>query len=146
MITTFAAYKEIIMTSSGRADPQSRKSGSLASVPTVAARAGNLAGVESANAVSVELSASSDVFSAVDNFFNLGGSSRFDSYNKLSPEDKKQFVKMVGELAKARYMGYEELIVENKVERHGIANQIGDRRLRNARIYDDSKHPRDGTR
>lgn len=90
----------------------------------------------------VELSVSKDVFSAVDNFFNLGNSGRFDAFHNLSREDKEQFVKIVAELAKSGYMGYEELIVNKKVEKHEMANQIGDDRLHGAKLYDRSKNPR----
>ena len=92
------------------------------------------------NAASVELSASHDVFSAVDNFYNLGRSGRFDAFHKLSPEDKEQFVKMVAELAKSDYVGYQEFIVNHKVERHEVVSQIGDERLRNARVFDRGKY------
>lgn len=91
------------------------------------------------NAVSVDFSVSHDVFSAVDDFFNLGKSGRFNSFHSLSPEDKEQFVKIVAELAKSGYVGFEELLVNKKVERHEITSQIGDQRLRLARVYDSSK-------
>ncbi len=93
------------------------------------------------SAVSVDLSVSHDVFTAVDNFYNLGRSGRFDSFHSLSPEDKEQFVKIVAELAKSGYVGFEELVVNKKVERHDISSQIGDQRLRSARVYDNSKEP-----
>lgn len=54
-------------------------------------------------------------------------------------EDKGKFVSIVAELTKAGYMGYEELVVDNRVERHEIAQQIGDDRVRGARVYDESK-------
>ena len=91
------------------------------------------------DALSVEFSVSRDMFTAVDDFFNLGKSGRFDAFHALSPEDKEQFVKIVAELAKSGYVGYEELIVNKKVERHEVASQIGNRRVRHARVYDNSK-------
>ena len=59
----------------------------------------------------------------------------------LSPEDKEQFVKMVAELSKSGYLGYQEFIVNHKVERHEVVSQIGDERLRNAHVFDRGKHP-----
>jgi hypothetical protein len=106
--------------------------------PTAADAAEKTGGGLPADAASVDLSASPDVFSAVDNFFNLGKSNRFDDFHKLSPEDKEQFVMIVAELAKSHYVGYEEYVVNNKVERHGVETQIGDERLYNARVYDSS--------
>lgn len=93
------------------------------------------------NAVSVDFSVSHDVFSAVDNFFNLGTSGRFDAFHALSPTDKEQFVKVVAALAQSGYVGYEDLVVNNKVERHDLTTQIGDQRLYHARVYDNSKDP-----
>ena len=147
MITTLSAYKEMIFASSGeRSQPQLRGNQNVASGgtdPTASSPepASQTWDHKSIGAVSVELSASHDVFSAVDDFYNLGRSGRFEAFHKLSPEDKEQFVKIVAELAKSGYVGYEELIVNNKVERHEIISQIGDDRLRNARVYDRSKYP-----
>ena len=94
---------------------------------------------DSSDAVSVEFSVSRDVFTAVDDFFNLGKSGRFDAFHSLSPADKEQFVKIVAELAKSGYVGYEELIVNKKVERHEVTTQVADRRVQHARVYDNSK-------
>jgi len=144
MITTLSAYKEMIFASSGgKSQLQLRENQNLASGGTdpVVELAGQMSDHKSIDAFSVELSASHDVFSAVDDFYNLGRSDRFEAFHKLSPEEKEQFVKIVAELAKSGYVGYEELIVNNKVERHEIVSQIGDYRLRNARVYDRSKYP-----
>lgn len=91
------------------------------------------------DAVSVDFSVSRDVFSAVDDFYNLGKSGRFDAFHSLSPADKEQFVKIVAELAKSGYVGYEELIINKKVERHEVTTQVADRRTQHARVYDNSK-------
>ena len=147
MITTLSAYKEMIAASSGgKSNPQLLRgqdatSGTADPAAPTTEHAVEMTGGKMIDAVSVELSASHDVFSAVDNYFNLGRSGRFDTFHKLSPEDKEQFVKIVAELAKAGYIGYEELIVNKKLERHEILSQIGDRRLRDARVYDGSKYP-----
>lgn len=147
MITTLSAYKEMILEASGgktRSQPglnQNIAAGGTYPVLSEAGPASQMTDSKSIDAVSVELSASHDVFSAVDDFYNLGRSDRFDAFHKLSPGDKEQFVKIVAELAKSGYIGYEELIVNKKAERHEIVSQIGDDRLRNARVYDRSKYP-----
>jgi len=88
------------------------------------------------NGVSVDLSASHDVFDVVDKFFNLNGSGQFESLNSLTPEEKGQAIKMITDLAKTGYVGYEVLLVDNyKVERHDVVMEIGDERLRKARVY-----------
>ncbi|MDD2366771.1 MAG: hypothetical protein PHN84_11460 [Desulfuromonadaceae bacterium] len=141
MITTLTAYKEMLMSSAGQKpptlpgtkQPETGVSAGSKELPT------GTSGVS--NADSVELSASHDVFTAVDNFFNMGRSGRFDAFHSLSPEDKEQFVKIVAELAKSGYMGYEELIVNKKVERHELSSQIGDNRLEKAKIYDSNREP-----
>jgi len=56
---------------------------------------------------SASLSSSSDVFSAVDDFFNLSSSDRLGAYGKLSPEDKESFLKIVAKLGSEGFMGYE---------------------------------------
>jgi hypothetical protein len=147
MITSLSAYKEMITAASGgKPDPQLRRREGVASagtdpVASLPGRDDRASDDKAIDAVSVDLSASHDVFSAVDSYFNLGKSGRFDAFHKLSAEDKEQFVKIVAELAKSGYIGYEELIVNKKIERHEILSQIGDRRLDNARVYDSSKHP-----
>ena len=134
MIATIAAYKEAIMASSGD---------KLRSAPAVstAGQASSISHAPPSDAVSVDLSVSHDVFSAVDNYFNMGSSGRFDAFHSLNRADKEQFIKIVAELARSGYMGYEELVVNKKVERHEISTQIGDHRLENARVYDRPKTP-----
>ena len=134
MIATIAAYKEAIMASSGD---------KLRSAPAVstAGQASSISHAPPSDAVSVDLSVSHDVFSAVDNYFNMGSSGRFDAFHSLNRADKEQFIKIVAELARSGYMGYEELVVNKKVERHEISTQIGDHRLENARLYDRPKPP-----
>jgi hypothetical protein len=142
MISTLAAFKEMISAYSGeKLHVQTQGNKNVASVRADPAAQTDLAlGNKNIDAVSVELSASHDVFSAVDDYFNLGKSGRFSTFHALSPDDKGQFVKIVAELVKSGYMGYEELIVNKKVERHEMLTQIGDERLHNARVYDRSKN------
>lgn len=148
MITTLSAYKEMLMTPAGeklkaelRGEPNIA-SGGVAPAASMADQNGKVTADKGTDAVSVELSASHNVFSAVDDYFNLGRSGRFDAFHTLSPDDKEQFVKIVAELAKSGYMGYEELIVNKKVERHEMSNQINDDRLRDAKVYDRPKTAR----
>ena len=88
---------------------------------------------------SVEMSATHDVFGAVENFFNMGNPGHLSAADKLSPAEKQQFTKIVATLLTKGYTGYEELVVNNKVEHHDIDMQIGDDRLRKARLYQDPK-------
>ena len=130
MVSALAAYKAMILgstTDTGSATPSPRRDGGADAT---------------AHADRVNLSTSQDVFTAVDNFFNLGASNRFDAFHKLSPDDKEQFVQIVADLAKSGYMGYEELVVNKKVERHDQENKIGDERIRGARVYDRAKETR----
>lgn len=143
MIRALSAYKAI-MEASAIDKPARREEKITSGTGTLAALSNN--GTEASAAATdhdfVNISTSQDVFSAVDDFFNLGSSNRFDGFHNLSREDKESFVKIVAELAKAGYMGYEELKVNNKLERHEIAHQIGDQRLRGAKVYDDAANRR----
>ncbi|MBU5613158.1 hypothetical protein [Geomonas azotofigens] len=133
MISALSAYKAMILESAnGKASAKDKSAAAAASVPVGSEES------SSADADLVNISTSQDVFSAVDSFFNLGASNRFDAFHKLSPQDKEQFVQIVADLAKAGYMGYEELVVNHKVERHDLENKIGDQRIRGARVYDKS--------
>jgi len=76
-----------------------------------------------------------NVFSAVDNFFNLGNPDRIDSYFNLSEKDKKEFLQIVAKLLKQGYMGYEILEIDGQPEKHSIESQIGDERTYGAKIY-----------
>ncbi|WP_136524945.1 hypothetical protein [Geomonas ferrireducens] len=132
MISALAAYKAMILgstTDTGSAKPSHKRDGGADAT---------------ADADLVNISTSQDVFTAVDNFFNLGASNRFDAFHKLSPNDKEQFVQIVADLAKSGYMGYEELVVNKKVERHDLENKIGDDRIRGARVYDRAKETHRG--
>jgi len=127
MITKLSTYMAMI-------DP----SAATAAEQNVRKRTSASAGAPSPAADSVDISASSDVFSAVDSFFDLGKSNRFEDYNKLSPGDQEKFTQIVGELAKQGYAGYEELKVGDKIERHEVLDKVVDDRLRGARVYDET--------
>jgi len=146
MITTLSALRDQMLSgaepatrSQLQANRQLRQQGAADSqnmLPTTDSQAMNPGAND---AVAVEFSVSRDVFTAVDDFYNLGKSGRFDAFHSLSPADKEQFVKIVAELAKSGYVGYEELIVNKKVERHEVTTQVADRRVQHARVYDNSK-------
>ncbi|ACH40166.1 hypothetical protein Gbem_3165 [Citrifermentans bemidjiense Bem] len=143
MIRALSAYKAIMEASA--IDKPARREDKTTSGPGALALLSDgeqASGAAAADHDFVNISTSQDVFSAVDDFFNLGNSNRFDGFHNLSREDKESFVKIVAELAKAGYMGYEELKVNNKLERHEIAHQIGDQRLRGAKVYDDANRRR----
>lgn len=84
---------------------------------------------------------STDVFGAVDNFFNLGKSGRLNSYFNLSGQDKEDFLKIVSSLLQQGYVGYEMLEIDGQVEKHSIESQIGDKRASEAKIYDENADP-----
>jgi hypothetical protein len=129
MISALTAYKDMIQSSAaGKTLAQLRKD-----------QANAVGGANAPAADAVDLSVSSEVFSAVDSYLNLNKQGRFDSFHKLSPQDKEQFVKIVAALAQAGYVGYEELVVNKKVEKHDATTQIGDERLHGAKVYQPPK-------
>ncbi len=89
-------------------------------------------------AVKISLSASSDVFKAVDSFYNMGEGDRLSAYGNLSESDKAEFLKVVASLSKSGYMGYEVLKINGQPEKHDIDMQIGDEETYDAPLYPDS--------
>jgi len=147
MITTPSAYTETISPASDenaqpqRLGKQISASGGSDAIPAEASLAGQTLDGKTLGAASVELSVSQDVFAAVDDFYNLGASGRFEAFHRLSPEGKEQFVRMVAKLSQSGYVGYEERLVNHKVERHDVVAAIGDDRLRDAPVLDWAKRP-----
>lgn len=88
---------------------------------------------------SLEISPSMNAFKKLDDFLNLGKSDRLDT-SDLSPEEKKEFLKMLSKLLKLGIVGYEELEVDGKKEKHYIVNQIGDQRLKDAKLWDEYRY------
>ncbi len=108
--------------------------------PTSSKTASATPGSVAKDAVTVDFSASHDVFAAVDKFFDLNSPGKLETLNSLSPEEKGQALKMVVELTKKGFVGYETLRLDNnKVERHDVIMEIGDDRLRNAHVYHDPR-------
>ncbi len=82
----------------------------------------------------LEISDTSKTFAGLDRFLNLGKPGRVDM-DSLTPSDKEEFLGMLSELLKRGVVGYEVLEVNGRPEKHYIVNQIGDHRLRGAKIY-----------
>ena len=80
-----------------------------------------------------------DVFQAVDDFLYLNKSDRLGSFFNLKGEGKEKFFQIVGKLLKEGVIGYEKLKLEDgTVEKHFIETEIGNRRLKGAKYYDES--------
>ena len=89
-----------------------------------------------------DISDTSKVFSQVDHFMNLGSQDRFD-VGSMSPADKKEFLKIVANLLHNGVVGYEVLKVNGQPEKHFIENEIGDERIKGAKLYNNGRD--DGT-
>jgi hypothetical protein len=87
---------------------------------------------------SADISDASKVFSQVDRVFNLGSPGRVDT-RKMSPADRKEFLKIVANLLHKGVVGYEVLEVNGRPEKHFIENEIGDNRIKGARLYKNGK-------
>ncbi len=83
---------------------------------------------------SVEISNTAKVYDKVDKFLNLGDSDRLD-IGELNEAERKEFLKMLSALIKKGIVGYEVLEVNGKPEKHFVDNQIGDKRLKGAKLY-----------
>jgi hypothetical protein len=80
------------------------------------------------------ISDTSKVFSQVDHFLNLGNPGRVD-VGSMSPADRKDFLKIVANLLHNGVVGYEVLNVNGQPEKHFIENEIGDTRIKGAKLY-----------
>ena len=83
---------------------------------------------------SAEISDTSKVFSQIDQFLNLGNPNRMDISN-LNTSEKKEFLKSLAELLKNGIVGYEILNVKGRPEKHYIVTEIGDSRIKGAKLY-----------
>jgi hypothetical protein len=83
---------------------------------------------------SAEISNTSKAFKKLDDFLNLGKSDRLD-ITDLNPKEKEEFMKMLATLIKKGVVGYEILEVNGKPEKHYIDLEIGDQRIKGARLY-----------
>ncbi|HPN39104.1 MAG TPA: hypothetical protein PL041_11940 [Melioribacteraceae bacterium] len=82
----------------------------------------------------LEISASGKAFKKIDDFLNLGKPDRLNT-DDLNPAEKEEFLKMLSTLLKKGIIGYEILEVNGKPEKHYIVNQIGDERIKGAKLY-----------
>lgn len=94
---------------------------------------------------SIEISNTAKAFSNVDKFFNLGSDDRLD-LDKMNQGEKEEFIKMTASLAKKGIMGYEELEVNHQKEKHFIETEIGDERIKGAKLYKDREIKSDRTK
>ena len=83
---------------------------------------------------SAEISDTSKVFKRLDDFLNLGKSDRLN-IDDLNPKEKDEFLKMLSDLIKKGVVGYEVLDVNGKPEKHYIDLEIGDQRIKGARLW-----------
>jgi len=80
-----------------------------------------------------------DVFQAVDDFLYLNKSDRLGSFFNLNGAGKEKFFQIVGKLLEAGVIGYEKLELEDgTVEKHFIETEIGNRKLKGAKYYDET--------
>jgi len=82
----------------------------------------------------IEISNTSKAFTKVEGFLNLGKPNRLD-ISDLNDAEKEEFYKMLAKLIKAGIVGYEILEVNGKPEKHYIVNQLGDQRIKGAKLY-----------
>ena len=82
----------------------------------------------------IEISNTSKAFDKLNDFMNLGKPDRMD-ISDLSPEEMEEFLKMLADLLKSGFVGYEIREVDGKPEKHFIVNQIGDERLYGTKLY-----------
>jgi len=93
---------------------------------------------------SIEISNTSKVYDRIDKFLNLGRPDRLE-ISDLNPAEKKEFLKILADLLRKGIVGYEVLEVNGKPEKHYIVNQIGDERLKGAKLYTKSGYYKDQT-
>lgn len=83
---------------------------------------------------SIEISNTAKVYDNVNKFLNLGSENRLE-LSKMNKADKDEFLKMLASLIKKGVVGYEVLDVKGKPEKHFIENEIGDQRIKGAKLY-----------
>ena len=91
---------------------------------------------------SSEISDTSRVFLQVDRFLNLGSADRLDP-GKLNSPEGKEYLKILSGLLKKGVVGYEVLKVNGQPEKHFIETEIGDSRLKGAKVYKRREEKRD---
>jgi DNA replication protein DnaD len=82
----------------------------------------------------IEISDSAKVFSNIDKVFDVSNPDRLN-LSDMNETEKKDFLNTLGNLLKKGFMGYETLKVKGKLEKHFIETEIGDERLKGAKVY-----------
>lgn len=85
----------------------------------------------------IEISNTSKAFKKVESFLNLGRPDRLDT-SDLNKSERTEFLNMIARLLKEGIVGYEILEVDGKPEKHFIVTQIGNERIKGAKLYN---HP-----
>lgn len=83
---------------------------------------------------SLEISNTSKAFKKVESFLNLGKPDRLDT-SDLNEAERDEFLKMLGKLLQHGIVGYEILEVDGKPEKHYLVTQLGNDRIRGAKLY-----------
>ncbi len=91
---------------------------------------------------SIEISNTSKVYERIDKFLNLGRPDRLD-ISDMNNAEREEFLKMLTDLIRKGIVGFEVLEVNGKPEKHYIVNQIGDERLKGAKLYNKKGYYKD---
>jgi DNA replication protein DnaD len=82
----------------------------------------------------IEISDSAKVFSNIDKVMDVSDPNRLN-LSDMNETEKKDFLNTLGNLLKKGFMGYETLKVKGKPEKHFLETEIGDQRLKGAKVY-----------
>ena len=83
---------------------------------------------------SVQISNTAKVYNNVNKFMNLGRSDRME-LSKMNAAEKDEFLKMLATTIQKGIVGYEVLDIKGKPEKHFIDTEIGDQRIKGAKLY-----------
>lgn len=114
-------------------EPVGRKNTIVDKLSEPAGRQGNKETIP-AKTDTIEISNTAKVYDKVDKFFNLGREGRAD-LSKMNKKEKDEFLKMTADLIKKGVVGFEVLNVNGKPEKHFIETEIGDQRIKGAKLY-----------
>jgi len=83
---------------------------------------------------SIEISDSTKAFAAVEKTLDLSSLHSID-LSGLSEQEKEEYGKMLSSLMKKGIAGYEVLNVNGEPEKHFLETEIGDERIKGAKLY-----------
>jgi hypothetical protein len=83
---------------------------------------------------SIEISNTSKVVAKLDGVLNLGKSDRLN-VGEMNGAEREEFLKMLSTILKKGIVGYEVLEINGQPEKHDVTNQIGDERVKGAKLY-----------